>query len=227
ACGDIGCYTLGCAPPLNAIDCCVCMGGGFTIAAGMAQAFARTGEEKVVFGIMGDSTFMHSGITGAAEIAYNGAKVIPCVLDNRITAMTGHQDNPSTGRTLMGKEVPALSIEKLLAACGFERVIAVDPQDLAAMKAAVDEAVSALNAGERAAIVTKRPCVLIKGLKLEKALCAVDAEKCKSCKQCIKVGCPAVVMDGKTAAIDRELCTGCTVCQQVCPFDAIGKEAVK
>jgi indolepyruvate ferredoxin oxidoreductase alpha subunit len=222
--GDIGCYTLGSSPPLSAIESCVCMGGGFTVAAGMAQVFKRTDDERVVFGVMGDSTFLHSGITGATEIVYNGAKVIPCVLDNSITAMTGHQDNPATGRTLMGGEAPVVSIVEVLKAVGFQKVITVDPQDLAATEAAVAEAVQTVADGTPAALVTQRPCVLIKGLKLEKATCVVDETKCKLCKMCIKVGCPAVVMEEKSASIDQTLCTGCTVCQQVCPFGAIAVE---
>ena len=219
--GDIGCYTLGSAPPLNAMESCICMGGGFTVAAGIAKVFELEGDERIVFGVMGDSTFMHSGLTGAMEIAYNNAKVIPCVLDNSITAMTGHQDNPTTGFTLMGDETPVVSIENTLKALGFEKVLTVDPQDLAAMQATVDGAVALLAEGVKTAIVTQRPCVLIKGLKMEKALCEVDADKCRGCKLCIKVGCPAIVMEDKKATIDGALCTGCAVCLQVCPFDAI------
>ena len=219
--GDIGCYTLGCAPPLSAIESCVCMGGGFTVAAGMSQVFARTGDDRVVFGVMGDSTFMHSGITGACEIVYNKAKVIPCVLDNSITAMTGHQDNPTTGHTLMGDPATVVSIVDVLKAVGFKKVLTVDPQDVKATEEAVEEAVLAVSEGTPVAIVTQRPCVLIKGLKIEKATCKVDESKCKKCKMCIKVGCPAVVMREDSSFIDDTLCIGCTVCQQVCPFDAI------
>ena len=221
--GDIGCYTLGCAPPLNALETCICMGGGFTIAAGIAQVFAREGDDRIVFGVMGDSTYMHSGLTGAMEIIYNNAKVIPCVLDNSITAMTGQQDNPSTGRTLMGGDAPVISIEGTLKALGFGKVLTVDPQDLAAMEKAVDEAVAEVSAGGSAAIVTKRPCVLIRGLKLEKGSCEVDPETCKGCKLCTKVGCPAIVMAGEVSRIDETLCNGCSVCLQVCPFGSIYK----
>jgi len=221
--GDIGCYTLGCAPPLNAIETCICMGGGFTVAAGIAQVFALEGDDRVVFGVMGDSTYMHSGLTGAMEIIYNNAKVIPCVLDNSITAMTGQQDNPSTGHTLMGDEAPVISIEGTLKALGFANVFVADPQDLTAMEEAIKGAVESLGKGETAAIVTKRPCVLIRGIKHEKGLCEVDPGKCKGCKICSKVGCPAIYMNDKIASIDDTLCNGCTVCMQVCSFDAISK----
>ena len=221
--GDIGCYTLGCAPPLNAIETCICMGGGFTVAAGIAQVFAHEGDDRIVFGVMGDSTYMHSGLSGAMEIVYNNAKVIPCVLDNSITAMTGQQDNPSTGRTLMGDPAPVISIEGTLKALGFEKVFIVDPQDLTAMDDAVREAVESVSSGVSAAIVTKRPCVLIRGLVIEKGLCEVDTGKCKGCKLCTKVGCPAIAMGEEFARIDKTLCIGCTVCKQVCPFDAIFK----
>jgi len=225
--GDIGCYTLGCAPPLSSLESCLCMGGGFTLAAGMAKVFELDGDERIVFGVMGDSTYMHSGLTGAMEIAYNGSKAIPCVLDNSITAMTGHQENPATGRTLMGGEVPVISIEGTLKALGFEKILTVDPQDLAAMEAAVDEAAAAVKEGTKAAIVTRRPCVLIKGLKLEKGLCAVDPDKCKNCKLCTKVGCPAIAIIEEKSCIDKALCTGCTVCMQVCPFEAISAAEVE
>jgi len=221
AIGDIGCYTLGSAPPLSVIECCLCMGGGFSIAAGIAKVFELDGDDRVVFGIMGDSTYMHSGLTGAMEIVYNNAKVIPCVLDNSITAMTGHQDNPSTGYTLSGEETTVISIEASLSALGYEKVLTVDPQDLTAMQKAVDDAVAYLAAGVKVAIVTKRPCVLIKGLDIGNNICVVDSEKCINCKICTKVGCPAIVMRENGAWIDDTLCTGCTVCTQVCPHGAI------
>ena len=223
--GDIGCYTLGFAPPLNCMDVCICMGGGFSAGMGMTKSFQQEGvTDKVVFGVMGDSTFFHSGMTGAAEIIYNNGRMIPCVLDNRITGMTGHQDNPGSGYTLMGDPAPMLSVEKIFEAYGYAPIFTVDPQDLTAMKKTVDEAVAALNEGKHPAIVTRRPCLLIKRVKHEQALCKVDREKCRSCKSCLKVGCPAVSMvDGK-AFIDATQCVGCTVCAQACPFDAIVKE---
>ena len=220
--GDIGCYTLGSAAPLSCMDMCVCMGGGFSAGMGMAKAFEREGvSDKKVFGVMGDSTFFHSGMTGAAEIIYNKGKMIPCVLDNRITGMTGHQENPGSGHTLQGEVADAISIEKVLEAYGYQNIFVVDPQDLTAMQNAVD---GALASEVPAAIVTRRPCLLIKGLKREKAVCRVNTDKCRSCKKCLKVGCPAVAFRDGKACIDATQCVGCTVCAQVCPFGAIEKE---
>ena len=223
--GDIGCYTLGSAAPLNCMDACLCMGGGFTVGMGIAKSFQREGvTDKVVFGVMGDSTFFHSGMTGAAEIIYNNGRMIPCVLDNRITGMTGHQDNPGTGFTLMGEPAPMIRVEGVLEAYGFAPVFTVDPQDLKAMKQTVDAAVAALNEGKHPAIVTRRPCLLIKRMKHENGMCLVNADKCRSCKSCLKVGCPAISMENGKALIDRTQCVGCTVCAQACPFGAIEKE---
>ena len=220
--GDIGCYTLGASAPLNALDSVLCMGGGFTAAMGMAKAFAMTGRtDKKVFGVLGDSTFFHSGMTGAAEIAYNKGNVIPVVLDNHITGMTGHQENPGSGYTLQGEIAASLKIEDILKAYGFEHVIIVDPQDLAAMENAVQEA---LSSEVPAAIIARRPCLLIKRIRHEIGLCRVDAEKCIGCKKCLGVGCPAIMVKDKKARIDENQCVGCTVCAQVCPMGAIRKE---
>ena len=219
--GDIGCYTLGANAPLNATDTCVCMGGGFTIAHGMSKAFAMTGQEKKIFGVVGDSTFFHSGMTGAAEIIYNKGRVIPCVLDNHITGMTGHQDNPGSGYNLQGEVASAIKIEDVLHAYGYENVIVVDPQDLTAMQKAVDDA---LASEVPAAIVTRRPCLLIKRMKHDVGQCVVDTDKCIGCKKCLSVGCPAVMVKDKKSCIDPNQCVGCTVCAQVCPVGAISRK---
>ncbi|TXT45627.1 MAG: indolepyruvate ferredoxin oxidoreductase alpha subunit, partial [Spirochaetes bacterium] len=215
--GDIGCYTLGYNPPLSAMDICLCMGGGFSVGMGMAKAFELTGDPRKVFGVVGDSTFFHSGMTGAAEIIYNKGRVVPCVLDNRITGMTGHQDNPGTGETLMGEPAAELSIEKVLLSLGFEPVLVVDPTNLDQTQKAIT---AASEAETQAAIVARSPCVLVKKYILEKKTYSVDPEHCKACKRCLKIGCPAKRFDGK-ARIDPVLCTGCSICAQVCPFGAI------
>ncbi len=220
--GDIGCYTLGCAAPLNALDSVVCMGGGFTVAAGISKALEVCGDKsKKFFGVVGDSTFFHSGMTGAAEIIYNDLNVIPVVLDNSITGMTGHQDNPGTGQTLQGEIAERIVIEDVLAALGYKKVIIVDPQDLRAMEAAVQEAISFEG---HAAMVVRRPCLLIKRIKHNIGLCEVDRDRCIGCKKCLKVGCPAVCMKDGKSMIDTTLCVGCTVCAQVCPVDAISRK---
>ena len=220
--GDIGCYTLGGSAPLDALDSVVCMGGGFTVAMGMAKAFEMSGQtDKKVFGVLGDSTFFHSGMTGAAEIIYNKGNVIPVVLDNSITGMTGHQENPGSGFTLRGEIAEALKIEDVLRAYGYQNIIIVDPQDLAAMEQAVQDA---LASEVPAAIITRRPCLLIKRIKHQLGKCVVDHDKCIGCKMCLKVGCPAIMVSDKKASIDPNQCVGCTVCAQVCPKKAISRK---
>lgn len=215
---DIGCYTLGGSAPLSAIDTVICMGAGFTVAQGMAKAFEKTGDSRTIFGVVGDSTFFHSGITGAIEIFYNKGRVIPVVLDNHTTSMTGQQENPGTGYTLMGEIADVISIEKIFEAIGYKKVLTVDPQDLDAMKKAIEEAAAS---EEACAMVVRRQCVLIKRMPLEPAYCYVDRDLCRSCRTCLRVGCPAVFfIDGKSW-IDRTQCVGCTVCMQACPFGAI------
>ncbi|MBQ9663521.1 MAG: indolepyruvate ferredoxin oxidoreductase subunit alpha [Oscillospiraceae bacterium] len=219
--GDIGCYTLGASAPLTAMDTCTCMGGGFSLAMGLSKAFEASGQKKKVFGVLGDSTFFHSGMTGAAEILYNKGSVIPVVLDNHITGMTGHQDNPGSGYTLQGEMAASIKIENVLRAYGYENIIIVDPQDLKAMQKAVDDA---LASEVPAAIITRRPCLLIKRIKHDIGKCAVDPEKCIGCRKCLQVGCPAVMVKGKKSFIDPTQCVGCTVCAQVCPVGAISRE---
>lgn len=160
-------------------------------------------------------------MTGAVEIIYNNANMIPVVLDNHITGMTGHQDNPGSGYTLKGEVANAIKIEDVLKAYGYKKVIIVDPQDLTAMQQAVDEAVAS---EERAAIVCRRPCLLIKRIKHDKGLCVVDTAKCIGCKKCLKVGCPAVMVKDGKSCIDANQCVGCTVCAQVCPVKAISRK---
>ena len=223
--GDIGCYTLGGSAPLSACDSVICMGGGFSIGAGIAKALEISGQtEKKVFGVVGDSTFFHSGMTGAAEIVYNNANMIPVVLDNHITAMTGHQENPGSGYTLSGEMAEAIKIEDILKAYGYKNVIIVDPQDLTAMQKALDDA---LEREERAAIICRRPCLLIKRIKHDRGNCVVDTDKCVGCQKCLKVGCPAIMLKNGKSYIDANLCVGCTVCAQVCPIDAIGRREEK
>ncbi|HEY9054918.1 MAG TPA: thiamine pyrophosphate-dependent enzyme, partial [Rectinemataceae bacterium] len=218
--GDIGCYTLGYTQPLGAMDTCLCMGGGFTVAMGMAKAFEVSGRKDYkVFGLVGDSTFFHSGMTGAVEIIYNGGKVVPVVLDNRITGMTGHQENPGTGETLMGTPAPEIDIAKVLEALGFFPVLKIDPLDIKATEFAFK---AASESESPAAIVAQSPCALVKKLSPHRPPYSVDPEKCKSCKRCLKVGCPAISFDS-VSRIDPDLCVGCSVCAQVCPFGAISK----
>ena len=219
--GDIGCYTLGAGAPLTAMDTCICMGGGFSLAMGMSKAFEASGQKKKVFGVLGDSTFFHSGMTGAAEILYNKGSVIPVVLDNHITGMTGHQDNPGSGYTLQGDMAAAIKIEDVLRAYGYQNIIIVDPQDLTAMQKAVDDA---LASEVPAAIITRRPCLLIKRMKHDIGKCVVDTSKCIGCRKCLQVGCPAVMVKDRKSCIDPTQCVGCTVCAQVCPVGAISRK---
>ena len=219
--GDIGCYTLGASQPFNAVDSVVCMGGGFSVGMGMAKAMEAKGENKKVFGIMGDSTFFHSGMTGAAEIVYNNGNIIPVVLDNSITGMTGHQDNPGSGHNLRGEIATSIKIEKVLEAYGYENIYIVDPLDLKAMEDAVK---GAMASEKRAAIITRRPCLLIKRIKHDIQLCVTDEAKCIGCKKCLKVGCPALMIKDGKCKIDANQCVGCTVCAQVCPVNAISRK---
>ncbi len=217
--GDIGCYTLGSAAPLNAIDSVLCMGASVSGTHGFNKAKGSEAESKTV-AVIGDSTFMHSGMTGLANIAYNGTNSTVIIVDNSITGMTGHQQNPTTGYNIKGDPATKIDLEALCRALGINRVRVVDPYDLKATEAAVTEE---LAADEPSVIISRRPCALLKYVKAKPAL-KVDADKCRACKACMKIGCPAITKKDKKAFIDSTLCVGCGVCQQLCAFDAIGGE---
>ncbi|MCF0234270.1 MAG: 4Fe-4S binding protein, partial [Thermoguttaceae bacterium] len=213
-CGDIGCYTLGVAPPLNCIDTTLCMGGGITVAHGMDRAK----NDRPVVGIVGDSTFFHSGITGLMDIAYNKGTSTIVVLDNRITAMTGHQENPGSGKTILGEETFAASIAEIAKAVGFKNIVEVNPRDLAATTAALK---TAIESPEPWLIVAKEPCPLAYRKKLEKFV-QVNQGACKKCGACIKIGCPALERDAdKTVRVNSAFCVDCGLCVQVCKFNAL------
>jgi indolepyruvate ferredoxin oxidoreductase alpha subunit len=222
---DIGCYTLGFLPPLNIGDTVICMGASVSGGVGFQKAQQLAGRKGKVFGVIGDSTFFHSGITGLIDSVFNKVPLALVIVDNRITAMTGHQENPGTGRTLMGEPTVALHIETLCEACGVKRenMRTVDPYDLAAC----EEAVAAACASEEPfVIVTRRPCALIKEVVRQRAdlHCVVDPTKCIKCKACLRLGCPALAMKDGAIVIDRAMCNGCTLCVQVCPKQAISRE---
>jgi len=211
--GDIGCYTLGVAPPLNCMDTVICMGGGITMAHGIDKA----GNDRKVVGIVGDSTFFHSGITGLMDIVYNKGKAITVVLDNRITAMTGHQDNPGTGKTIIGEPTHALSIAGIGNALGIKNVVEINPGD---QKQTSETLKNAIESDEPWLIISKSPCILADRSVIKPTL-HVAPNTCKKCGLCIKLGCPAIekTEDGK-AKINPFLCVGCKLCKQVCPFHA-------
>ena len=216
ALGDIGCYTLGAVPPLAALDTTICMGASISGAHGFTKAQHGAADHHTV-AVIGDSTFMHSGVTGLINVAYNESNATVIILDNSITGMTGHQQNPTTGFNLKGDPCTKIDLETLCKAVGIRRVRVVDPYNLAQCDQALKEE---LAADEASVIISRRPCALLKYVKHKKPL-EVDPERCKSCKMCMKIGCPAISMvDGK-ARVDNTLCTGCGVCAQLCKFDAL------
>jgi len=215
-CGDIGCYTLGALPPLGAIDTTVCMGASISALHGFNTVRGIESAQKAV-AVIGDSTFMHSGITGLIDIVYNKGVSTVIILDNSITGMTGHQDNPTTGRTIKGEPAPSISLEKLCEAIGVKRVRVCDPYALDEFKSVVEEE---LAASEPSVIIARRPCILLPQVKTAPPL-HVDPDKCKSCKQCMKIGCPAISFADKKSYIDPTLCVGCDLCRQLCKFGAI------
>ncbi len=216
ALGDIGCYTLGSAAPLGALDSVLCMGASVSGIHGFNKALGEKSENKTVC-VIGDSTFMHSGMTGLANIAYNGTNSTVIIVDNSITGMTGHQHNPTTGYNIKGDPAGKIDLEALCRALGINRVRVIDPYDLKATEAAIREEIAA---DEPSVIISRRPCALLKYVKAAPAL-TIDKEKCRSCKACMKIGCPAISMKDGKAFVDATLCTGCGLCKQLCPFKAI------
>ncbi|RMF45938.1 MAG: indolepyruvate ferredoxin oxidoreductase subunit alpha [Deltaproteobacteria bacterium] len=222
--GDIGCYTLGFMPPLSAMDTCICMGASIGNAAGLVRVLPEEEKKKVV-AVIGDSTFLHTGVNGLLEMVYNGNRGTVIILDNRITAMTGRQDHPGSGYNLRGDDTSQVNLEQLCRSLGIENVRVIDPYDLAATQRTIAEE---MERDAVSVIIARRPCMLMKRNKVElKPPLFVDADKCVGCKSCLKLGCPAIQWDAGAgergqARIDRLLCVGCQVCEQMCKFEAFG-----
>ncbi len=221
--GDIGCYSLGFAPPFNRMDTIICMGASI----GMMHGMEKAGLEKPVVAVIGDSTFLHSGVTGLMDVVYNHGAGTVLILDNRTTAMTGHQDHPATGRTLMGAEAPRVSFEALARACGVQRVTTIDPYDL---DAALETLKREIAAPEPSVIIAERPCALMVEHSGRPYHIAEDA--CRACGRCLKLGCPALETlppdekGKKKARVNAALCAECGMCFEVCPFDAVSRESL-
>ncbi|MDZ4131921.1 MAG: indolepyruvate ferredoxin oxidoreductase subunit alpha [Dethiobacteria bacterium] len=218
--GDIGCYTLGALPPLEAIDACVCMGASIGLALGMVRANPAAAEKTVA--VIGDSTFLHSGITPLLDAVYNSAPITVLILDNSITAMTGHQEHPGTGTTLQGIASPVVDLENICRAVGVKRVTTVDAFDLETLKATIKEE---LAAKETSVVIVRRPCVFLLTSFDQPLL--VDQELCTGCGTCIKLGCPALSLKDEKARINSTICTACGLCEQLCRFEAIKPAAEK
>jgi indolepyruvate ferredoxin oxidoreductase alpha subunit len=215
--GDIGCYTLGASAPLSSVDTTICMGASVSAAHGMAKARGKEFNKKLV-SVIGDSTFMHSGITGLVDIVYNKGNNTVIILDNSITGMTGHQDNPTTGYTIKKEPTKQVNLITLCKSVGIDRVVVADPFDLQSFEKVVKEEVEA---EEPSVIIAQRPCALLKTVKYT-GHCKIN-DNCKKCKMCMKLGCPAISWDGETIQIDTTQCNGCGLCVNVCPFGAIEK----
>ncbi len=223
--GDIGCYTLGAVPPLGAIEMTLCMGASIGAVHGFNKVRGKESEGKTV-AVIGDSTFMHSGMTGLANVAYNQSNSTIIIVDNSITGMTGHQQNPTTGYNIKGDPAGKIDLEALCKAMGFERVRVVDPYNLKQCDEVLKEE---LSVEAPSVIISRRPCALLKYVKHNPPL-SVNTDKCVGCKSCMKIGCPAISMKNGKATIDNTLCVGCNVCSQLCPVGAFegsvtGKEA--
>ena len=216
--GDIGCYTLGAVAPLGSVDTTICMGASVSAAHGMSKARGSEFNKKLV-SVIGDSTFMHSGITGLIDIVYNKGNNTVIILDNSITGMTGHQDNPTTGFTIRKEPTRQVDLEALCHAVGIDRVRIADPFDVKTFEQVVKEETQS---DEPSVIIAQRPCALLKTVKYT-GHCKIS-DKCKKCKMCMKLGCPAISLDGENVIIDKNQCNGCGLCVNVCPFGAIEKE---
>ncbi|MCQ2509316.1 MAG: indolepyruvate ferredoxin oxidoreductase subunit alpha [Lachnospiraceae bacterium] len=217
--GDIGCYTLGSAAPLNAMDSTLCMGASISGIHGFNKASEGASAGQTV-AVIGDSTFMHSGMTGLVNIAYNNSASTVIILDNSITGMTGHQQNPTTGFNLKGDPAAAVNLEALCHAIGINRVTVVDPYNLEQCDTVLKEE---LAANEPSVIISRRPCMLLKYVKAKSPV-SVNKDNCKGCKKCMTLGCPAISFKDKKASIDPTQCVGCDVCKQLCKFDALESE---
>ena len=211
--GDIGCYTLAALPPLSAIDACLCMGASIGMAGGAERAQGHEFSQKTV-AVLGDSTFIHSGITSLIDAVYNQSAVTVVILDNRITGMTGHQQNPASGKDIRGNTAPALNLEKLVESCGVQHIAVIDPFDLKETERVIKEETAR---DAVSVVIARRPCALLD--KTPHAACVIDG--CKNCSMGMKLSCPAIERGGETVLINPALCVGCGMCVQVCPFQAI------
>lgn len=215
--GDIGCYTLGATAPYQSIDACVCMGASIPMALGAEKARGRDFARHTV-AVIGDSTFIHSGITGLIDVVYNGGTTTVMILDNSTTGMTGHQQNPTTGRSIYNEEAPTVDLETLCHAVGVRRVVTVDPYDLEALEQAVTTEVAA---DEPSVIIVRRPCALI---KKGPGILFKTTDRCRNCKRCLQIGCIALESGEKGVTVNPTLCYGCGMCAKICPFGAFEKE---
>ncbi|MBN2878087.1 MAG: indolepyruvate ferredoxin oxidoreductase subunit alpha [Clostridia bacterium] len=216
--GDIGCYTLGALAPLSAMDTCVCMGSSIGIAMGMEKARGRDFAKRTV-AVIGDSTFMHTGINGLIDVVYNKGNTTVLILDNRTTGMTGHQNNPTNGKDIKGEPAHEIDFEPLVRAIGVNNVVTVDSYDLKKLEAAVSEA---LEFDGPSVIIAKRPCVLL-DKAFRKPPLKVNHDKCTDCRECMSIGCPSIIVRNGKVEIDTTLCVGCALCARVCPSKAIGR----